>query len=260
MSTRPERTVAATGVENLGDTLPSTDGRTRWLAMPYRIRAVSRMPAPVAAMTDRARASASAFPPALPPSTCPRYPSIDELLACSLDGDTTPCRPTCASMKMQPATVTAIIAARPGLTRRCLTSSLTYSVPSQPVYMNTAIRNPAARPPLPPIPCKLNHALVMWNVPAWCPSTQIRPHTLNTAISRYSTTPIVTWVRAVSRMPTTAISSMTSAMAVAIAMLGQELVPDEPKTARTLGPSTSTGVSVPISVPATISQPVMNPR
>src|SRR6266851_7462323 len=43
------------------------------------------------------------------------------------------------------------MAARPGLVRRCFTSSLTYSVPSQSVKMNTAMRNPAAALPCPPI-------------------------------------------------------------------------------------------------------------
>ena len=56
-------------------------------------------------------------------------------------------------------------AARPGLWRRCLTSSLTYTVASQPVYMNTAMRNPAARLPFPPIPLMLNQPLVIGKVP-----------------------------------------------------------------------------------------------
>ena len=60
---------------------------------------------------------------------------------------------------------TARTAARPGLTLRPRVSSLTYTLASQPVYMNTAMRNPAARLPLPPIPLTLNHPLVIGNVP-----------------------------------------------------------------------------------------------
>src|SRR6266567_4589433 len=39
----------------------------------------------------------------------------------------------------------AHIAARPGLVRRCVTSSLTYIVPSQPAITNADMRKPPAR-------------------------------------------------------------------------------------------------------------------
>jgi hypothetical protein len=67
-------------------------------------------------------------------------------------------------------------------------------------------------------------------------------------------------VRAVSRMPATAISSMTSTTAVSITMFGPVLVALAPKTASTDGPSTTTGPIVPTMLPMIISQPVRNPR
>lgn len=66
---------------------------------------------------------------------------------------------------MMASSATAVMAFRPGLVRRCLTSSLTYTVASQLVYMNTAIRNPAARLPFPPIPLTLSQPLVIGKVP-----------------------------------------------------------------------------------------------
>src|ERR1700760_2401376 len=110
------------------------------------------------------------------------------------------------------------MAARPGLTRGCLTPSLTYRVPSQPVKMNTETRNPAARLPLPPIPVGLSQPLEKCTVPCqWLANAQ---------------------------MPTTAMISMTTPTAVPIAMLAQVLVELDPNTARTDGPSTSTPLTV----------------
>ena len=63
------------------------------------------------------------------------------------------------------SSATANTAARPGLTRRCLTSSLTYTVASQPVYMKTAMRSPAARLPFPPMPLRLSQPEVIGKVP-----------------------------------------------------------------------------------------------
>ena len=60
---------------------------------------------------------------------------------------------------MTASSATAMIAARPGLTRRCVTSSLTYSVPSQPPYTKTATRKPATALPLPSMPVRLNQPL-----------------------------------------------------------------------------------------------------
>ncbi len=60
---------------------------------------------------------------------------------------------------MTASSTTAMMAARPGLTRRCLTSSLTYKVPSQPVNMKTAARKPAAALPLPAMPLGLSQPL-----------------------------------------------------------------------------------------------------
>src|SRR5690349_17568002 len=76
----------------------------------------------------------------------------------------------------------------------------------------------------------------------------------------YSTTPMATWVRAVIRIPMTEMMTITTTRPVAMAMLGHLLLAGELKTARTDGPSAVTGVSVPNSVPASISQPVMKPR
>ena len=73
-------------------------------------------------------------------------------------------------------------------------------------------------------------------------------------------TPIATWVLADSRMPATAIISMITDMPVAMATLETLFVVDWLNTARTEGASTTTGLSVPIKVPAAISQPVRNPR
>ena len=55
-----------------------------------------------------------------------------------------------------------------------------------------------------------------------------------------------TWVRAVMRMPTTAITSMTRPTAVPMAIHAQVLVVVEPKTARTDGPSKRISATVPM--------------
>src|ERR1700728_343872 len=90
---------------------------------------------------------------------------------------------------------TARTAARPGLTLRPRVSSLTYTLASQPVYMNTAMRNPAARLPLPPIPLTVNHPLVIGNVPWWWESTSTRPVIAKPIRMTYSISPMPTWIR-----------------------------------------------------------------
>ena len=101
------------------------------------------------------------------------------------------------------------------------------------------------RSPLPPTPVRLNQPLVTCTVPAWWPSTQTRPQIDMPTRIAYSTTAMTTWVRAVIRMPTTAITVMITPIAVAMPMLAQVLVDEAPKTASTDGPSTSTPLSVP---------------
>src|ERR1700761_1413078 len=155
---------------------------------------------------------------------------------------------------------TASMAARPGLTRRCLTSSLTYRVPSQPVKMNTETRNPAARLPLPPIPVGLSQPLEKCTVPCQWLATAQMPTMAKTMRIVYSTTAMATWDLAVNRMPTTAMISMTTPTAVPIAMFDQVLVELDPNTASTEGPSTSTPLTVAMMYAAIISQPVRKPR
>ena len=155
---------------------------------------------------------------------------------------------------------TARTAARPGLRRRCLVSSLTYTVASHPVYMNTAIRKPDARLPFPPIPLTLSQPEVIGKVPWWWPSTSARPQIAKTIRIAYSTAAMPTWVRAVRRMPTTAITSMTTMTAVLIPMFGHVLVAAAPKTARTEGARTTTPEIAPTRVPVIISQPARKPR
>jgi hypothetical protein len=73
-------------------------------------------------------------------------------------------------------------------------------------------------------------------------------------------TAILTWVRAVILMPTTAISSITRMTAVLIRILGQVLVELLLKTARTDGERITTPETAPTRLPAIISQPVRKPR
>ena len=123
--------------------------------------------------------------------------------------------------------------------------------------MNTVIRKPPTRVPPPPTPCRLNQPDVMCTVPAWCPSTQVRPHTASAMRIAYSMIPMTTWVRAVILMPTTEMIAMITTRPVAMATFGQVLLVDWLNTASTEGPTAVTGVSVPNRVPASISQPVM---
>ncbi len=67
---------------------------------------------------------------------------------------------------------------------------------------------------------------------------------------------MATWVRAVILMPTIAMARITMTRPVAMKMFGQVLLALELKTARIDGPSAVMGVSVPKSVPASISHPV----
>jgi len=64
---------------------------------------------------------------------------------------------------------------------------------------------------------------------------------------RYSTAAIPIWVRAVIRIPATAIASMIRHSAVSIPVLAQASAELEPKTASTDGPSTTTSATVPIT-------------
>ena len=58
-------------------------------------------------------------------------------------------------------------------------------------------------------------------------------------------------------MPTTEMIAITTIRPVAMATFGHLLSVDWLNTARTEGPTAVTGVSVPNSVPASISHPVM---
>ena len=76
----------------------------------------------------------------------------------------------------------------------------------------------------------------------------------------YSMTAMLTWVRAVILMPTTAMISMMSMTAVLMRILGQVLVELELNTASTDGARITTPETAPTRLPAIISQPVKNPR
>ena len=174
-----------------------------------------------------------------------------------LPSEAMPCIPTWEMMNSTAAALTAIIAARPGFFRRCRTSSLTYRVPSQPLYMNTVMRKPSISTPLPLMPCRLNQDDVIGTVPAWWPSTQIRPQIAKTSRMAYSIMPMATWVRAVIRMPMIEMIIMTRTSPVAMRMFPHSLFAFLLNTASTDGPTAVTGVSVPNRVPASISQPVI---
>ena len=75
----------------------------------------------------------------------------------------------------------------------------------------------------------------------------------------YSATAMVTWVRAVSLIPATAITIMTSTITVAMVMSGHAVAGCTPAIARTLGPITSTPDTAPVMYAAIISQPVNHP-
>src|SRR5580704_19073542 len=90
--------------------------------------------------------------------------------------------------------------------------------------------------------------------------TQIKPHTEKPIRMAYSITPIATWLRAVRRMPATAITSRTTMTAVLMMMLGQVLAALTPAMARTDGPRTTTPETAAMRLAAIISHPVMNPR
>src|SRR5689334_13022967 len=138
------------------------------------------------------------------------------------------------------------MAALPGFEWRRFTSSLTYSVPSQPPYTNTAIRNPATALPLPSIPDRLNQPLVIGKVPGWWLSTATRPQIAIPTRIRYSTSAMLTWTRAVILIPTTAMISMTTPTTLPMAIHAQVSVEVEPNTARTEGPSSRISATVPM--------------
>src|SRR5215831_14164020 len=112
--------------------------------------------------------------------------------------------------------------------------------------MNTAMRNPLTQLPLPATPDKLNQPEVMWTECAWSLSTQISPAIDSPTRIRYSTAAIPTCVRAVIRMPTMAMTSMSTPTAQPMATYVQVLVDMEPNTASTEGPSRSTSATVPM--------------
>lgn len=97
-------------------------------------------------------------------------------------------------------------------------------------------------------------------MPCQWPATATMPAMAKPIRIVYSTRAMPTWVRAVIRIPITARTVITRPTAVAIAMLPQVLVALLPKTASTDGPSTSTPLTVAITYPAIISQPIRNPR
>jgi hypothetical protein len=114
--------------------------------------------------------------------------------------------------------------------------------------MYTAISSPAARLPWPWMPDRLNQEGVTGNVPGAWRSTRTRPVIAKPARMAYSATAMATWVRAVSRMPATAITSIARVITVAMEMSahgppgGRELM-----TASTLGPMTSTPLTAPVT-------------
>src|ERR1035438_1044930 len=118
-------------------------------------------------------------------------------------------------------------------------------VASQPEYMKTAMSRPAARLPFPPMPDRLNQLLVIGKVPAWWPSTYTSPQIETPMRMMYSNTAMTTWVRAVIRMPATAIASMTMMRMVLMPMLGHALEAVALKTASTAGERTTTTEIVP---------------
>jgi hypothetical protein len=83
------------------------------------------MPMPVDAITDSASANAITLAHPPPPTTWATKTSAEEECACSLAGDATPCMATCGTAYRMMSSATANTAARPGLTRRCVTSSFT---------------------------------------------------------------------------------------------------------------------------------------
>jgi len=67
-------------------------------------------------------------------------------------------------------------------------------------------------------------------------------------------------VRAVSRMPATAITPMIRQTPVSVPTAGHGPDTRTPATVSTDGPSTTTSATVPIRYPAIVSHPVRNPR
>ena len=96
------------------------------------------------------------------------------------------------------------------------------------------------------MPDTLNQPLVSGTLPGWWPSTQTRPAMASPIRIRYSTRAMLTWTRAVSLMPTTAITSMTRPMTQPMNTYAQVFVDVEPNTASTEGPSRSTSATVPM--------------
>ena len=96
---------------------------------------------------------------------------------------------------------------------------------------------------MPPIPCRLNHPVVTGTVPGWRPRIQASPAMAKPARIVYSAMAMATWMRAVSLMPATAITTMISRMAVLMVMFAAVLVALAPATARMEGARTTTPVT-----------------
>src|ERR1035437_5136676 len=69
------------------------------------------------------------------------------------------------------------------------------------------MRKPAAALPFPPTPAGLSQPFVIGRLPGWWRSTTTRPAIASPIRTRNSIRAMPTWVRAVKRMPKTAIAS-----------------------------------------------------
>src|ERR1035438_1991339 len=77
------------------------------------------------------------------------------------------------------------------------------------------MRKPAAALPSPPTPARLSQPFVIGRLPGWWRSTTTRPAIASPIRTRNSIRAMPTWVRAVKRMPKTAIASNDEAGAAA---------------------------------------------
>jgi hypothetical protein len=108
------------------------------------------------------------------------------------------------------------------------------------------MRKPAAALPFPPTPAGLSQPFVIGRLPGWWRSTTTRPAIASPIRTRYSIRAMPTWVRAVKRMPTTAIASMTRLAALPMAIAATVSGEVEPKTASNDGPSKRISATVPM--------------
>src|SRR5215510_6386132 len=241
------RMLAATGVANRRETLARNGGSACQLAMPSMILPVSAIPTPVVAITERDTAAAITLPHPEPANAWVVNTSTAAECAWSWARETTPCKPTCTRVYRTTSKPAAHITALPGLVRRCLTSSLTYIVPSQPAITNAEIRNPPARLPWPPIPVGFSHAQLRWTVPGWFPATKTSPAIARPTRIAYSTTARPICVRAVGRIPTTAMTSMITMTTEVIARFGHGLLVEVPNACSTEGPSGTISATPPMT-------------